>query len=202
MFLRLYREATKFHNGKNVKDLSHLNRDLKKVILIDDDPSAFQLQPSNAIRIKPYENAYDKDDHELENLLPFLAALVNEKVSDFPAVIRSFRSNEAQEISRGYKAKLDSVKFKEEEAQTRGLGLMLRSVSVSDKKVDSTMSIDMSGGASKASVHKPHSSPSPNGAPLADGQKGSLWKKVDNFYKSRDEEQKKKFEEYQARQQL
>ena len=51
---RLFREATKFHNGSHVKDLSALNRDLKKVIIVDDDPKAFQLQPSNAIQIKPY----------------------------------------------------------------------------------------------------------------------------------------------------
>lgn len=31
MIHRLYREATKFHNGAHVKDLSALNRDLKTV---------------------------------------------------------------------------------------------------------------------------------------------------------------------------
>jgi TFIIF-interacting CTD phosphatase-like protein len=30
---RLYREATKFHNGAHIKDLSALNRDLKTVII-------------------------------------------------------------------------------------------------------------------------------------------------------------------------
>lgn len=52
---RLYREATKFMDGAHVKDLSALNRDLRKVIIIDDDPKAFQLQPSNAIRVPTFK---------------------------------------------------------------------------------------------------------------------------------------------------
>lgn len=52
---KLYREATKFVDGVYVKDLSALNRDLRKVIIVDDDPKAFQLQKSNAIRVPTFK---------------------------------------------------------------------------------------------------------------------------------------------------
>jgi import inner membrane translocase subunit TIM50 len=97
---RLYREATKFHNGVHVKDMSVLNRDLRKVIMVDDDPKAFQLQPNNAIRIAPFTDAKDKNDTALEDLTPFLKALCNEGVADFPALLKSFRTNEAKDVAR------------------------------------------------------------------------------------------------------
>jgi import inner membrane translocase subunit TIM50 len=59
VFFRLYREATKFENGAHIKDLSVLNRDLRKVIILDDDPAAYQLQPRNAIHIKVVCQSYD-----------------------------------------------------------------------------------------------------------------------------------------------
>lgn len=47
---RLYRDSTQYVNGKHVRDLSKLNRDLKQVLLITADPHAFALQPDNAIK--------------------------------------------------------------------------------------------------------------------------------------------------------
>ena len=48
---RLHRDATRFMNGHHVKDLSRLNRNMSKIILIDDDPNASMLQPENAIQV-------------------------------------------------------------------------------------------------------------------------------------------------------
>jgi import inner membrane translocase subunit TIM50 len=48
---RLHRDATRFMNGHHVKDLSRLNRNMSKIILIDDDPNAAMLQPENAIQV-------------------------------------------------------------------------------------------------------------------------------------------------------
>ncbi|ORX74584.1 hypothetical protein DL89DRAFT_290106 [Linderina pennispora] len=44
---RLYREHMRNIDGKNYKDLSALNRDMSKVIMIDIDPEAFELQPES-----------------------------------------------------------------------------------------------------------------------------------------------------------
>lgn len=48
---RLYRNSTQYKNGKHVRDLSKLNRDLSNVLLITSDPDAFFLQPDNAIKV-------------------------------------------------------------------------------------------------------------------------------------------------------
>lgn len=47
------------------KDLSHLNRDLSRVIYIDWDPEAFQLNPDNVLRVPKWEGD-DKDTWLIE----------------------------------------------------------------------------------------------------------------------------------------
>ena len=52
------------------QDLSNLNRDIHRVVIIDDEPEAFQLQRENGIQIKKFEG--DTRDRELVQLIPFL----------------------------------------------------------------------------------------------------------------------------------
>lgn len=70
---RLYREGTTYRNGKIIKDLSLLNRDLGKVIMIDCREDSYALQPENAIPLKPWEG--NADDKELIKLIPFWSGL-------------------------------------------------------------------------------------------------------------------------------
>lgn len=67
---RLYREATRYVDGKYVKDLSHLNRDLSKVIIMDSNPDAFMLQPENGIALNPWKG--EVKDQGLLEYIPFL----------------------------------------------------------------------------------------------------------------------------------
>ena len=67
---RLYRDSCKEIDGKFVKDLSDLGRDLKRVVIVDDNPNAYFLQPENAIPMIPFID--DLADAELENLVQFL----------------------------------------------------------------------------------------------------------------------------------
>lgn len=69
---RLAREGTRFVNGHIVKDLSLLNRDLSKVIMLDHDASHAELQPDNLIQIKPWQAEESDDAGELLRLVPFL----------------------------------------------------------------------------------------------------------------------------------
>lgn len=66
----LYRDACKEVNGKFVKDLSGLGRDLRRVVIVDDNPNAYVLQPENAIPIEPFTG--DLGDRELGKLMEFL----------------------------------------------------------------------------------------------------------------------------------
>ena len=47
----LYRESCKIFNGKYIKDLSRLGRPLISIILIDDIPYSYKLQPRNGVHI-------------------------------------------------------------------------------------------------------------------------------------------------------
>mmetsp|Transcript_23197 Transcript_23197/g.11190 ORF Transcript_23197/g.11190 Transcript_23197/m.11190 type:complete len:107 (-) Transcript_23197:33-353(-) len=71
----LYREAC-FHNGVGyVKDLTRLGRPIQDILIIDNSPNSYCLQPENALPISSwYDNA---NDMELTNLLPILEYLAN-----------------------------------------------------------------------------------------------------------------------------
>ncbi|GMI77700.1 hypothetical protein like AT5G45700 [Hibiscus trionum] len=66
---RLYRDSCKEVNGKFVKDLSVMGRDLGRVVIVDDNPNAYSLQPENAVPIRPFVE--DSEDRELEKLVQF-----------------------------------------------------------------------------------------------------------------------------------
>ena len=72
---RLYRESCTQFNGVFVKDLSRLGRDLQKVIIIDNSPAAYMLQPYNAIAITDWFD--DQLDTELDSILDFLLKYKN-----------------------------------------------------------------------------------------------------------------------------
>jgi len=70
---RLGRESTLLKNGKYVKDLSYLNRDLKDVVYIDFDDDKVEFHKDNAI-ILPLWNG-DSSDRELFDIMPFLESI-------------------------------------------------------------------------------------------------------------------------------
>lgn len=68
----LHRDFCKKKKNHYVKDYSKLGRNLDRVLVIDHDPHAFQLQPENGISIKPFDG--DPNDSELADLMDFLKA--------------------------------------------------------------------------------------------------------------------------------
>ncbi|KAL2270725.1 hypothetical protein VTJ83DRAFT_96 [Remersonia thermophila] len=84
----LFREATKFQDGEIVKDLSYLNRDLSKVIIIDTNPAHVRAQPENAIILPKWTG--DAKDAELVSLVPFLEFIHTMQYADVRKVIKSF----------------------------------------------------------------------------------------------------------------
>ena len=72
---KLYREHTYDYNGVNVKDLSKLGRDLKKIIIIDNIAENYIFQPNNGLNILNFEG--DENDNELQYLLEDLLEVVS-----------------------------------------------------------------------------------------------------------------------------
>ncbi|XP_027338168.1 probable C-terminal domain small phosphatase [Abrus precatorius] len=66
---RLYRDSCRNVDGKFVKDLSEMGRDLKRVVIVDDNPNSYANQPDNAIPIRPFVD--DLCDRELWKLRHF-----------------------------------------------------------------------------------------------------------------------------------
>ncbi|KAF6843700.1 mitochondrial translocase complex component [Colletotrichum musicola] len=84
----LYREATKYKDGEFVKDLSYLNRDLSKVIIIDTNEKHVQNQPENAIVLPKWTG--DAKDKDLVSFIPFLEYIHTMQYGDVRKVLKSF----------------------------------------------------------------------------------------------------------------
>lgn len=87
----LFREGTRYRDGKIIKDLSALNRDLGKVILIDTNPDAYSMQPENAIPMQPWKGT--PGDKDLVKLIPFLEWLATQPVKDVRPILKSFEGS-------------------------------------------------------------------------------------------------------------
>jgi len=76
---RIYREGTlRTEHYQCVKDMARVNRDLKRVVLVDDTPLAFLHQPDNGVPVLGFRG--DPDDRLLlEAVLPLLQALAVEE---------------------------------------------------------------------------------------------------------------------------
>eukprot|EP01018_Ginkgo_biloba_P023523 Gb_33336 [translate_table: standard] len=73
---RLYRDSCSQIDGKLVKDLSRLGRDLRKVIIIDDCPFCYILQPDNAIGASCFQG------HILDNQLHLIRKYLEKLVTN------------------------------------------------------------------------------------------------------------------------
>lgn len=86
---RLFREDCCESNGLYVKDLKVIGKNLKDLIIIDNNPISYSVNKENGIPIKTWH--YDKGDIELEKLIPFLTFLSS--VDDVRRVIKRAVSN-------------------------------------------------------------------------------------------------------------
>lgn len=105
------------------KDLSALNRDLSKVIIIDTKSEHVKLQPENAI-VLPKWNGQAKDEHtgDLVALIPFLEYIASQPNVDVRKVLKSFEGkNIPAEFSRR-EAAMRAELEKRSAKQQRGAG--------------------------------------------------------------------------------
>ena len=118
---RLFRDSTNYHNGVHCKDLSWLNRPLRKIVALDDDPEALKFQPENLIRMKPYDDP-SVDDDTLERITPLLVEISREGYDDIPGLLRQFRGMDADEIAEEHERRVGDLRARRERTARRGLG--------------------------------------------------------------------------------
>jgi mitochondrial import inner membrane translocase subunit TIM50 len=119
---RLYRDATYYRNGVHVKDLNRLNRNVRRMIVLDDDPAEVALNPENLLRVKPYTDPNDRTDKTLARIAPFLIEIVREGYDDFPAILEQYRGMDADEIADEQELRISQFKQDRQRLSHRGLG--------------------------------------------------------------------------------
>jgi Dullard-like phosphatase family protein len=72
---RLFRQHCINNNGKYIKDIKQVGKDLKDVIIIDNNPISYYLNQDNGIPIPTWYD--DINDNELNKLIPLLIYLSN-----------------------------------------------------------------------------------------------------------------------------
>lgn len=85
---RLFRDATRYMEGHHVKDVSCLNRDTSKVIVVDCKREAFQLQPFNGLALRKWDG--NSEDRTLYDLANFLKAIALSGVDDVRSVLENY----------------------------------------------------------------------------------------------------------------
>lgn len=86
---RLFRDATRFTDGHHVKDLTSLNRDLSKVIVVDWDDESIKYYPENTLKLKRWTG--DDNDKSLYHLAAFLKTISLTNVEDVREVLNYYR---------------------------------------------------------------------------------------------------------------
>ncbi|KAI9850145.1 MAG: Nuclear envelope morphology protein 1 [Thelocarpon superellum] len=80
---RYYRQHCTFRGGNYIKDISSVEPDLSKVMIVDNSPSSYVFHEDNAIPIEGWIN--DPTDNDLLHLIPLLEAL--QYVTDVRALL-------------------------------------------------------------------------------------------------------------------
>lgn len=89
---RLFRDATRSVNGEPVKDLTYLNRDLSKVILLDAHPEHASAQPQNAVILPKWTG--EPRDKGLVAMIPFLESIAIYKTPDVRPIIEAYQGKD------------------------------------------------------------------------------------------------------------
>ncbi|SPP86914.1 mitochondrial import inner membrane translocase subunit TIM50-C [Drosophila guanche] len=89
---RLVRDATHFVDGHHVKNLDNLNRDLRKVIVVDWDNNSTKMHPDNTFGIARWNG--NDDDTQLLDLVYFLKIIAQNNVEDVRDTLHYYRQFE------------------------------------------------------------------------------------------------------------
>jgi len=189
---RLYRDATYYKDGVHMKDLKRLNRNINRMIVIDDDPAESALNPENLIRIKPYSDPNDREDNTLARITPFLIEIARENYSNIPELLSQYQGMDADEIADEQERRIEYYRQAREERMNRGLGGIAKLASRS-------LEIEPELEPQKSSFHAPQQLTSKDlvgPAPTSSGSDSGLMGFLNRRQEEKEEQMKRKFEKW------
>ncbi|GFN87019.1 mitochondrial import inner membrane translocase subunit tim50 [Plakobranchus ocellatus] len=113
---RLYRDATRYMDGKHVKDLSCLNREMSRIIMLDCSKDAVSLQPRNSLVLQKWVG--EDEDRKLIDLAHFLKTIAASGVDDIRPVLDYY--NQFDDPLNAFKDNQRKLQEEEEARQKRG----------------------------------------------------------------------------------
>eukprot|EP00210_Caulerpa_lentillifera_P009275 g8840.t1 len=116
---RLYRPDTNYVNGKHVRDLSKLGRDLSQVLMISAKADAWALQPDNTIKLLPWRK--ESADTLLLDLVPFLQFLGTHQLKDVRDVVKAY---DGKDIPSTFKERVKHMTEEQQKKSTKQRGLL------------------------------------------------------------------------------
>ena len=95
----LYKEHGTLFGNRLVKDINKLGRDIRKVIIVDDDENNIILNKENGIKIKPYLGEKNNDDTSLFELKKILILFEKMDLDDIRKGIKNYEKEIKDKIS-------------------------------------------------------------------------------------------------------
>ncbi|KAJ1729862.1 mitochondrial inner membrane protein required for protein import, partial [Coemansia biformis] len=117
---RLYKDHMRNVDGKNYKDLSTINRDKAKVIMVDIDPEAFKMQPENALLARPFRG--EPNDNWIEQITEFLEYVHMLEPKDVRPWLRTYKGMDAAHEFTKWEDSIRSKLVKEWEEKRKKAG--------------------------------------------------------------------------------
>lgn len=120
---QLYRDSTVYKDNKHIKDLVNINRQLERVIVVDDNPEEVEYHRENVLPIKAFKDVHSSDT-ELEKLGEFLEDMFIRDVKDVREEFASY--GETTDILSAFEErKIETMKLMEKQ-KAKGLGGFIR----------------------------------------------------------------------------
>ena len=94
-----YREHTVLNDNEFVKDISRIGRDIKKIIIVDNNEKNFKLNKENAIKIAPYKVDKNIQDSVLFELKKILILIHRLKYDDLRLALKSYTLDIKKKVS-------------------------------------------------------------------------------------------------------
>jgi import inner membrane translocase subunit TIM50 len=115
---QLFKDATKFKNGAHIKELNCLNRDLRRVIVVDWNKLSVQDNPDNALLMPKWNG--DMEDRSLFGLAQLLQAIQESDTDDVREILQFYRQyDDPIDAFREKQRQMEETTRLDEELKTR-----------------------------------------------------------------------------------